>query len=73
MSLSEDEKHECEKLFKFLDKDKDQLITARELIIGLGVLGKTFTITQQKKIKYEYPNCQWHKPRLVLINLHYMK
>ena len=57
MSLSEDEKHEGEKLFKFLDKDKDQLITARELIIGLGVLGKTFTITEQKKIKYEYPNC----------------
>ena len=49
MSLSEDQKKECERLFKFLDKDKDELLTGREVILGLGVLGKTFTISEQKK------------------------
>ena len=57
MSLSEDQKKECERLFKFLDKDKDELLTGREVIIGLDVLGKTFTISEQKKIKYESQNC----------------
>ena len=56
-SLSQEQKHECEKLFKFLDKDKDQQLTSREVIIGLGVLGKTCTITEQKKIANDYPNC----------------
>ena len=57
MSLTEEQKHECEKLFKFLDKDKDDFLTAREVIIGLGVLGKTLTMTEQKKIRREYQNC----------------
>ena len=51
MSLTEEQKHECEKLFKFLDKDKDEQLTAIEVIIGLGVFGKTLTITEQKKNK----------------------
>ena len=56
-SLNEEQKHECEKLFKFLDKDKDKQLTSRELIIGLGVLGKTCTIKEKKKLKEEYPTC----------------
>ena len=56
-SLSQEQKHECEKLFKFLDKDKDGQLTSREVIIGLGVLGKTCTITEQKKITKDNPNC----------------
>ncbi len=56
-SLSQDQQYECEKLFKFLDKDKDGELSSRELIIGLGVLGKTCTLTEQKKINDEYPRC----------------
>ena len=56
-SLNEEQKHECEKLFKFLDKDKDKQLTSRELIIGLGVLGKTCTIKEKKKLREEYPTC----------------
>ena len=57
MSLTEEQKHECEKLFKFLDKDKDEFLTAREVIIGLGVFGKTLTLNEQKKIRRDYQNC----------------
>ena len=57
MSLTQEQKHECEKLFKFLDKDKDEQLTAREVIIGLGVLGKTLTITEQKTIRKDYTSC----------------
>ena len=57
MSLTQEQKHECEKLFKFLDKDKDDQLTAREVIIGLGVLGKTLTITEQKTIRKDYTSC----------------
>ena len=39
-SLTQEQKEECERLFKFLDKDQDNQLTGRELIIGLGVLGK---------------------------------
>ena len=57
MSLTQEQQHECEKLFKFLDKDKDGQLTSRQVIIGLGVLGKTCTITEQKKIIYDFPSC----------------
>ena len=57
MSLTQEHKKECEKLFKFLDKDNDQQLTGREVVIGLGVLGKTCTITEQNKIKNDYTNC----------------
>ena len=56
-SLNQEQKHEVEKLFKFLDKDKDQQLSSREVIIGLGVLGKVCTITEQKKIRGDYPTC----------------
>ena len=56
-SLTQEQKKECEKLFKFLDKDNDQQLTGREVVIGLGVLGKTCTITEQNKIKNDYTNC----------------
>ena len=56
-SLNQEQKHEVEKLFKFLDKDKDQQLKSREIIIGLGVLGKTFTIFEQKKMASDYPTC----------------
>ncbi len=56
-SLNQEQKHEIEKLFKFLDKNNDQQLTAREVIVGLGVLGKVCTITEQKKIKNDYPSC----------------
>ena len=56
-SLTQEQKKECEKLFKFLDKDNNQQLTGREVVIGLGVLGKTCTITEQNKIKNDYTNC----------------
>ena len=56
-SLNQEQKHEVQKLFKFLDKDKDQQLTSREVIVGLGVLGKTFTIVEQKKLVGNYPTC----------------
>ena len=56
-SLNQEQKHEVQKLFKFLDKDKDQQLTSREVIVGLGVLGKTFTIVEQKKLAGNYPTC----------------
>ncbi len=56
-SLNQEQKHEVQKLFKFLDKDNDQQLTSREVIIGLGVLGKTFTIVEQKKLAGNYPSC----------------
>ena len=56
-SLNQEQKHEVEKLFKFLDKNNDQQLTARKVIVGLGVLGKVCTITEQKKIKNDYPSC----------------
>ena len=56
-SLTQEQKKECEKLFKFLDKDNDQQLTGREVVIGLGELGKTCTITEQNKIKSDYTNC----------------
>ena len=56
-SLNQEQKHEVQKLFKFLDKDNDQQLTSREVIIGLGVLGETFTIVEQKKLAGNYPSC----------------
>ena len=57
MSLSPNEKAECEKLFHYLDKDNDDQLTSRELIVGLGVLGRNTTIVEQKKIEKEHPFC----------------
>ena len=56
-TLTEEQKKECEKIFKFLDKDKDNQITSRELVIGLGILGKILTITEQNKISDENKKC----------------
>ena len=56
-SLTQEQKQECEKLFKFLDKDKDNQITGRELIIGLGVLGKVCSMVEQKNLREENPKC----------------
>ena len=64
-SLTQEQKKECEKLFKFLDKDNDQQLTGREVVIGLGVLGKTCTITEQNKIKNDYTNCDLEKPGFI--------
>ena len=49
-SLTQEQKEECERLFKFLDKDQDNQLTGRELIIGLGVLGKVCTMAEQKNL-----------------------
>ena len=56
-SLTQDQKVECERLFKFLDKNNDNQLTARELIVGLGVLGKALTINEQKQLSREYSEC----------------
>ena len=56
-SLNEEQKHECEKLFKFLDKDQDNQLTSRELILGLGVLGKICTMFEQKSLRNEHQKC----------------
>ena len=53
-SLNEEQKHELEKLFKFSDKNKDKQLTSRELIIGLGIQDKTYTIKEKKKLREEY-------------------
>ena len=53
-SLNEDQKHQLEKLFKFPDKNKDKQLTSRELIIGLGIQDKTYTIKEKKKLREEY-------------------
>ena len=57
MSLTQEQKNEVEKVFKFLDKEKKELLTGRQVIIGLGVLGKTCTIKEKKQIKNDYSNC----------------
>ena len=57
MSLTQEQKSEVEKVFKFLDKEKKELLTGRQVIIGLGVLGKTCTIKEKKQIKSDYSNC----------------
>ena len=57
MSLTQEQKNEVEKVFKFLDKEKKELLTGRQVIIGLGVLGKTCTIKEKKQIKSDYSNC----------------
>ena len=49
-SLTQEQKEECERLFKLLDKDQDNQLTGRELIIGLGVLGKVCTMAEQKNL-----------------------
>ena len=56
-NLTQEQKEECERLFKFLDKDKDNQLTARELIIGLGVLGKVCTMLEQKNLSNEHRKC----------------
>ena len=50
-SLTQEQKDECEKIFKFLDKDKDNQISSRDLIVGLGILGKVCTMFEQKNFK----------------------
>ena len=56
-SLTQEQKEECEKLFKFLDKDKDNQLTGRELIVGLEVIGKVCTMNEKKNLKNENPKC----------------
>ena len=56
-SLTQEQKEECERLFKFLDKNKDNQLTGRELIVGLGVLGKVCTIFEQKQLMKQYSEC----------------
>ena len=56
-SLTQDQKAECERLFKFLDKNNDNQLTARELIVGLGVLGTALTINEQKQLSREHSEC----------------
>ena len=57
MSLTQEQKNEVEKVFKFLDKEKKELLTGRQVIIGLGILGKTCTIKEKNQIKSDYSNC----------------
>ena len=56
-SLTQEQKEECERLFKFLDKDQDNQLTGRELIIGLGVLGKVCTMAEQKNLISVHSQC----------------
>ena len=56
-TLTKEQKEECERLFKFLDQDKDNKISSRELIIGLGVLGNVLTVCEQKNLKNEHQEC----------------
>ena len=56
-SLTQEQKEECERLFKFLDKDQDNQLTGRELIIGLGVLGKVCTMAEQKNLINVHKEC----------------
>ena len=56
-SLTQEQKEECERLFKYLDKDNDEQLTSRELIVGLGVLGKVCTVFEEKNIINEHPKC----------------
>ena len=56
-SLTQEQKEECERLFKFLDKDQDNQLTGRELIIGLGVLGKVCTMSEQKNLINVHSQC----------------
>ena len=56
-SLTQEQKDECEKIFKFLDKDQDNKLSSREIILGLGVLGKVCTMVEQKNIRNEHAEC----------------
>ena len=56
-SLIQEPKDECERIFKLLDKEKDNQISSRDLIVGLGILGKVCTIVEQKNLRNENPSC----------------
>ena len=49
--LTDEEKSECERVFNYLDKNKDQKLNIEEVILGLGTLGKICSVKEQKKIE----------------------
>ena len=49
--VSDEDKSECEKVFKYLDTNKDKKLNADEVILGLGALGKICSMKEQKKIR----------------------
>lgn len=57
MSLDEKQKEQCQKVFEFLDTDKDEKLTPRQVIYGLGILGRTLSNKEQKKILKDFFDC----------------
>ena len=49
--LSDEERNECKRIFNSLDKNKDNKLNINQVILGLGLLGKTCTYNEQKKIE----------------------
>ena len=49
--LSDENKNECERIFNFLDKYKDNRLSVNQVILGLAALGKICTFNEQKQIE----------------------
>ena len=57
MSLDEKQKDQVKKVFEFLDTDKDEKLTPKQIIYGLGILGKNLSNKEQKKINKDFFDC----------------
>lgn len=55
--MDEKNKELCKNIFQFLDKNQDEKLTPQEIIYGLGILGKTLSNKETKKILKEYFDC----------------
>ena len=51
MSLTVEQINECEKIFYYLDRDKDNNLSIDEVVLGLGALGKVCSLREIKIIK----------------------
>ena len=49
--LSEQNRNECERIFNYLDKYKDNRLNSNQVILGLAALGKICSFNEQKKIE----------------------
>ena len=49
--LSDENKKECERIFNYLDKYKDNRLNVNQVILGLAALGKICSLNETKKIE----------------------
>ena len=53
-NFSDEDKNECERIFNYLDKNKDNKLNINQVLLGLAALGKICTYNEQKKIENKY-------------------